>query len=84
MKPRKQSLPKPGSLNAILYEMAPGERRYVETDLGEYHDIQRLATLKSRRPKIMKGMEFSSMLFTAVATRHPGVIRYLVCVERTK
>jgi len=64
--------------------MAVGERCFIETELDRYKWLQRFATLKSRRPKVMAGMEFTSTLYTAVATGRLGQISYLVCFERTK
>lgn len=81
---RKPNTLTPGSPNDILSRMAVGERRFVETTLDGYKRLQRFATLQSRRPKVMAGMQFTSTLYTAVATGRLGQICYLVCFERKK
>lgn len=62
-----------------------GERRYVEVTLENYQQKMRtINTPKSRRPKDLRGREFSASLFTAVSSSKAGDVRYLICVERTE
>jgi protein gp37 len=72
---------RPHSLNDRLADLEVGERVYIETSLENYKVIQSRAALASRRPACMKGMSFTSSLFTAVGSS-AGDVRYLVCVER--
>ena len=61
-----------------------GHREYIETTLDKYaHVMRTVNTPKSRRPKEMADMEFTTTLLTAVGS-NAGDIRYLVCVERIK
>lgn len=73
------------SWNAFLASMLEvGHREYIETTLNTYaHVMRTVNTPKSRRPKEMAGMEFTTTLLTAVGS-NAGDIRYLVCVERIK
>jgi hypothetical protein len=73
------------SWNAFLASMLEvGHREYIETTLNNYaHVMRTVNTPKSRRPKEMAGMEFTTTLLTAVGS-NAGDIRYLVCVERIK
>lgn len=77
-------LPHSGSLNDKLSKLEVGDRAYFETDLSRYSTLQRSVSAKSRYPEAMRGMEFSTQLFTAVSAARAGDIRYLVCVERVK
>lgn len=74
---------KPTSWNAFLSSMLyVGQREYIETTATDYaHVMRTVNTPKSRRPKEMAGMKFSTTLWTAVGPK-AGNIRYLVCVER--
>lgn len=74
--------PRPGSLNDRMADLEVGDRIYVETELENYRVVQSRATLRSRFPSCMDGMEFSSSLFTAVPHGKAGDNRYLVCIER--
>lgn len=70
--------------NFLCSMMEVGHREYIETTLENYAQVMRTVnTPKSRRPKEMAGMEFSTSLFTAVGSK-VGDIRYLVCIERIK
>ena len=73
------------SWNAFLASMTEvGHREYIETTVDDYAQTMRTVnTPKSRRPKEIKHMEFTTSLFTAVGTK-AGDIRYLVCIERIK
>jgi len=73
------------SWNTFLASMLEvGHREYIETTLDNYAQVMRTVnTPKSRRPKEMAGMEFTTTLLTAVGAK-VGDIRYLVCVERIK
>ena len=73
------------SWNTFLASMLEvSHREYIETTLDKYaHVMRTVNTPKSRRPKEMEGMEFTTTLLTAVGST-AGDIRYLVCVERTK
>ena len=74
---------KSNSWNAFLASIEVGQRHYIETVLDKYAQVMRTVnTPKSRRPKDLKDMEFSTSLFTAVGSK-AGDIRYLVCIERT-
>lgn len=73
------------SHNATLAAMAVGERQYYETTLDRYaHDMRTRNTCRSRRPKLLKGREFTATLFTAVAAGSAGDVRYVICLERVK
>lgn len=70
--------------NFLASMMEVGHREYIETTLKDYAQVMRTVnTPKSRRPKEMEGMEFTTSLFTAVGSK-VGDIRYLVCIERVK
>ena len=73
------------SWNTFLASMMEvGHREYIETTATDYPQVMRTVnTPKSRRPKEMAGMEFTTSLFTAVGSK-VGDIRYLVCIERIK
>lgn len=73
------------SWNMFLTSMLEvGHREYIETTLESYQNTMRTVnTPKSRRPKELAGMEFTTTLMTAVGAK-AGDIRYLVCVERIK
>jgi hypothetical protein len=72
------------SWNAFLMSMQEvGHRDYFETTLETYPAMMRtINTPKSRRPKEMHHMEFTTSLFTCIGSK-AGDVRYLICVERT-
>lgn len=75
----------PNSWNSWLSTFELGERRYLETTLEDYASTMRtVCTPLTRRPAAIKEWEFTASLFTAVSAKPAGVIRYLICVERTK
>lgn len=75
--------PRAGSWNEFLAAMMAGERRYVEVTFDERHAMMRtINTPLSRRPESMKGMSFSTTLYTAIAAADCGDIRYLLAVDR--
>lgn len=72
-----------GSWNDYLSSMEAGERRYVEVDFNQRHNMMRtINTPLSRRPASMAGMSFSVTLYTAIAAADCGDIRYLLAVDR--
>lgn len=81
----KRKSPNPGSHNDWLATFAVGERRYLETTPEDYPQTMRTVnTPVTRRPAVLQGREFSASLFTAIAARKVGEVRYLICIERVK
>lgn len=74
-----------GSWNTWLGEFNIGERRYVECAFDDYAQTMRtMNTPLSRRPEMLKGMKFTTTLFTAVSAATAGDVRWLICVERVE
>lgn len=80
---RKRLLPNKGSINDKLSQLDIGERMYFETTLDRYaKDMRLIHAGKKRRPAILEGRSFSTLLFTGVSSGNLGEIRYLICIER--
>ena len=72
-----------GSHNDWLSTFSVGERRYVETTAEGYGDDMRQHVVPStRRPPHMRDWKFTAAVFTAVAAKPIGSVRYLLCIER--
>ncbi len=72
-----------GSYSETLAGLSVGDYIYVETSFERHMRLmQRLNPPKTRRPREILEMEFTTKLFTAVGPKASDV-RYLVRVERT-
>ena len=71
------------SLPARLAGLEVGGRLYIETTTGRYKAVQR--AVGSSAARMDHGRQrYTTQLFTAVAARQVGEVRYLVCVERVR
>jgi hypothetical protein len=71
-----------GSYSATLAGLSAGDYIYIETSFERHNRLMhRLNPPKTRRPREIADMEFTTRLFTAVGPKASDV-RYLVRVER--
>jgi hypothetical protein len=74
---------RPGSVNAWLATLKPGEYHYIEVPIEDYAQMMRkLNPGMQRRPPELRRYQFKTSLHTSIANGDPTDVRYLVKVER--
>jgi len=76
--------PRPGSSNARLAAMRPGDVHWIETTPKRYATDMNVANVtQSRRTGVPEGAEYRTRLYTAIGPV-AGEVRYLIRLERVK
>lgn len=72
------------STMTFLSTFKVGETRFIVTSLlHSARDMRAHNPPKQRRPEHMRGWQFETGLFTAIASGNPSDVRYLLSVKRT-